>query len=72
MPRQDRYPHDGTAALDSANTVATTSTRAPTGNAQFIRTRTRFLATTAAASTVAWGKLQLGRVATAFPWAHVS
>src|SRR5829696_7751138 len=31
--RQDRQPHYAPAALDSANTVATTSTRAPAGNA---------------------------------------
>src|SRR5215212_387680 len=37
--RQDRQPHDATAALDSAHTVATTSTKAPAGNVQLTRTR---------------------------------
>src|SRR5829696_4888996 len=47
--RQDRQPHYAPAALDSANTVATTSTRAPAGNAQLTRTRTRHSAHIAAA-----------------------
>src|SRR5215203_5678045 len=49
MPRQDRQPHYATAALDSANTVATTSTRAPAGNAHLTRTRRRHSARIAAA-----------------------
>src|SRR5215212_10139563 len=47
--RQDRQPHDATAALDSAPTVATTSTKAPAGNVQLTRTRTRHSAKIAAA-----------------------
>src|SRR5215217_8074762 len=49
MPRQDRQPHYAAAALDSAITVATTSTRAPVGNAQPTRTRRRHSAQIAAA-----------------------
>src|SRR5215218_7463312 len=47
--RQDRQPHYATAALDSAHTVATTSTKAPAGNVQLTRTRTRHSAQIAAA-----------------------
>src|SRR5215211_3770470 len=47
--RQDRQPHYAPAALDSAHTVATTSTKAPAGNAHLTRTRRRHSTQIAAA-----------------------
>src|SRR5215208_6753030 len=65
--RQDRQPHDATAALDSAHTVATTSTKAPAGNVQLTRTRTRHSAQIAAAGA-AMPSTRLPTCATAEGW----